>query len=115
MGIQDNMAEIMRLIKESKGKSIVDFSEELEISPTTLQEYLKAGGNPTVKTIEHLAKKMGVDPLALISGKVDPEQYEITRIMLNTIEEVSGLSQPKRVRFAELFLELVQLWEEDVA
>lgn len=115
MGIQDNIADMMRAIKESRGKSMADFSEELEISPSTLQEYLKGAGNPTIKMVQRLAEKMGVDPLALMAGRVEPEQYQLTLLMLDTIQAVSVLPQPKRLRFAELFLELVQLWEEDVA
>lgn len=113
MGIQENMAEIIREIKESSGKSIASFSEELEISPTTLQGYLKAHGNPTVKMIEHLADKMGVDPLALISGKVEPEQYEIALMLLRIAQEVSNLPRSNQVRFAEIFLELMQVQENN--
>ena len=48
-----------------------------------------------------------------MSGTAEPEQYQTLLLMLDTIEEVSSLTQPKRVKFAELFLELVQLWEEE--
>ena len=44
---------------------------------------------------------------------VDPEKRQIILLLLDTIQEVSELPQSKRVRFAELFLELVQLWEEE--
>ena len=113
MGIQENMADIIKLIKQNRGKSTADFSEELEISPSTLQEYLKARGNPTIKMIEGLSEKLGIDPIALMSGKLEPEQYEIAQLMLDTIQAVSVLPPPKRVRFAELFLEQMQLWEEE--
>ena len=107
MGMLENMAEMMQAKKEREKDSVERFSEKLEISPSTLQDYLKARGNPTV------AKKMDVDPVALVSGTAEPEQYQTLLLMLDTIEEVSSLTQPKRVKFAELFLELVQLWEEE--
>ncbi|NBI68936.1 XRE family transcriptional regulator [Pseudoflavonifractor sp. 60] len=113
MGMLENMAEMMQAKKEREKDSVERFSEKLEISPSTLQDYLKARGNPTVKMIERLAKKMDVDPVALVSGTAEPEQYQTLLLMLDTIEEVSSLTQPKRVKFAELFLELVQLWEEE--
>lgn len=113
MGIQENMANMIRTIKRSRGKSTVEFSEELEISPSTLQEYMKAKGNPTIQMIERLAEKMNIDPIALMSGKIDEEQYQIVVLMLDTIQAVSDLPQPKRLKFAELFLELIHLWEED--
>ena len=113
MGIQQNMADIMRMIKQQRGKSVMELSEELEISASTLQDYLKGEGNPTVKMVERLAEKLEIDPIALVSGRVDPEKRQIILLLLDTIQEVSELPQLKRVRFAELFLELVQLWEED--
>ena len=36
MGIQQNMADMMRAIKRQRGKSMAEFSEELEISSSTL-------------------------------------------------------------------------------
>lgn len=113
MGILENIADIMQAQKQSRGDSVEHFSEQLEISPSTAQDYLKARGNPTVKTIEHLAEKLGLDPIVLVSGSMEPGQYEVALLMLDMIQEVSELPQPKRLRFAELFLEQVQLWEED--
>lgn len=111
MGIQKNMADMLRALKVNRKRTMEGWSEELGIAPSTLQAYLKGEGNPTIKMVEHLAEQLGVDPIALISGEIEPEQYEIVLLMLNTIRAVSDLPQPKRLKFAELFLELVQLWE----
>ena len=113
MGMQQNMADLICAIKKQRGKSVMGLSEELEISASTLQDYLKGKGNPTVKRVERLAEKLEIDPIALVSGSVDPEKRQIILLLLDTIQEVSELPQSKRVRFAELFLELVQLWEEE--
>ena len=113
MSIQDNMADMLRAKKQLSGQSIEGWAEELAIAPSTLQEYLKGSGNPTVKMVEHLADKLGVDPVALMYGTIEPEQRQIALLLLDTIHGVSVLPQPKRLRFAELFLELVRLWEEE--
>lgn len=113
MGMRENMAEMMRLMKQYSGKSVGEFSEELDISSSTLQEYLNGKGNPTVSMIEHLAEKLGVAPLALVAGKIEPEQSQIVILLLDTIQAVANLPRPRRLKFAELFLELVQLWEEE--
>ena len=42
MEVQQNMANVIRMIMETRNMSMDDFSEELEISRSTLQEYLKA-------------------------------------------------------------------------
>lgn len=113
MGIQQNMADMMCAIKRQRGKSMAEFSEELEISSSTLQEYLNARGNPTMKMVERLAEKLDVNPVALISGVVEPDKYQILLLLFDTVREVAILPQDKRLRFAELFLELIQLWGED--
>ena len=113
MGIQENMADMMRALKKNRGQSMGAISEELGIAPSTLQDYLKGKGNPTVKMVEHLAEQLEIDPIALISGKIESEQYEIILLMLDTVHAVSDLPQPRRLKFADLFLELVQLWEEE--
>lgn len=113
MGMLDNMADMLRALKESRGKTMEDLSEELGIAQSSLQDYLKGAGNPTVKMVEHMAEKLGISPIALVSGKMEPEQYQIVLLMADTVQAVSNLPQPKRLKFAELFLELVQLWEED--
>lgn len=113
MGIQENLADMLRAIKKLSGQSIEDWSVELGISPSTLQDYLKGAGNPTVKMVEHLADRLDIDPIALIAGQIEKEQCQIVLLLLDTIKAVSDLDQPRRLRFAELVLELVQLWEEE--
>lgn len=113
MGIQENMADMLQAKRKLSGQSIEDWSVELGIAPSTLQDYLKGAGNPTVKMVEHLASRLDIDPIALIAGQIEKEQYQIVLLLLDTIKAVSDLDQPRRLRFAELVLELVQLWEEE--
>ncbi len=53
MGIQENMSKSIRSLKEVQHKSLVELSEELEISRSTLQKYLDGHGNPSLKMVEH--------------------------------------------------------------
>lgn len=113
MGIQENIAAVIRAIKEARHKSLAELSEELEISRSALQEYMAGTGNPRIDTIEHLANKLGVDPVFLVSNSFDSSQLKTVLALLDTIEIASNLPAPKRQRFAELLLEIVSLWEED--
>lgn len=114
MGIQQNMADTLRARKQLSGKSIEEWARELGIAQSTLQDYLKGIGNPTIKTVEYLAERLNVDPLALLSGNMEPEKYQTAQMLLNTVQLTSILPHQKRVRFAELFLELAELWEDEV-
>lgn len=113
MSLQENIAETMRVIMKQQNKSLTEFSEELEVSRSAMQDYIKAKGNPSAKTIEHIANKLGITPIALMAGLTVPEQREITVQLLNTFQMVSELPEEKRIRFAELFLEMVKLWDQN--
>lgn len=112
MGIQQNMADVIRLLKQERGKSLMEFAEELEISRSTLQEYLTGRGNPSLEMVEHLARKLSVDPVVLLTGMFEPSQQKILFLLLDTIREIALLPEEKRLRFAELLLEMIRLWEE---
>ena len=112
MEIQRNMANVIRMLKEASGKSLTEFSEELEVSRSTLQEYLSGKGNPSVVMIEHLANKLGVDASFLLSGVFSKDQIGLLLRLLDMMRLLSGLSCEQRTRFARLLLEMVLLWDE---
>lgn len=112
MEMQANMAEIIRRIMEKKQMSIQEFSDELEISRTMLQTYMKGKGNPSLKTISHLAEKLELDPAIFLTGMNGLEHPEVALLLLDTVEKVSELDETKKRRFAELFYEMVSLWNE---
>ena len=113
MGLQQNMSDVMRALKEHSRKSMQEFSKELEISRSALQEYLNGTGNPRLATVDHLAKKLDIDPVFLVSGMFEHSQLEIIMLLLDTIKEVSSLPQGRRKKFAELFLWMISLWETE--
>ena len=100
----------MRVLKEDRNKSLDEFSAELEISRSALQEYLSGNGNPRVATINHIADKLGIDARFLVSGMFTDKQIKVFLQMLDVLKLTSGLSPVKRQRCAELLLELILLW-----
>ena len=113
MGIQENMSKSIRSLKEVQHKSLVELSEELEISRSTLQKYLDGHGNPSLKMVEHLAEKLHVDPIFLLAEMFEPSQQEVVLLLMDTIKELAKLPQSKRVLFAKRFLEIIHLWDDD--
>ena len=106
------MANVIRALKETSGKTLNEFSAELEISRSALQEYLSGEGNPSAATIEHLAQKLGVDPSFLISGTFSSDQIGILLRLLEMLKLLSTLSPEQRARFVQLLLEMISLWNE---
>ena len=111
MSIQNNIAAVMRELKKQSGKSMTEFSEQLEISRSALQEYLAGTGNPSVTTVEHIAEKLNIDPVVLFSASFSTDQLDILLLLLNTVQSLDKLSPEQRTHFAELFLEMVSLWK----
>ena len=73
MKIRDNLAATIQTIMKEKGLSLEEASEELCISRTALQSYVKAHSNPRADTLELLAEKLGVSVAELVSGTPETE------------------------------------------
>lgn len=112
MQIQQNMATVIRVMKEARGESLAEFSAELEISRSSLQEYLSGQGNPNLSTVEHLADKLGVDPLFLLTGALPGNELNALVRLLNQLSFLSERDADSRIQFAQKLLELVHLWNE---
>lgn len=110
MGVQENVGTVLRMIKEERDQSMAEFAEELEMARSVVAGYLNGSGNPSAATIDHMAKKLGIDPVALTSGFVDPDQGELVLLLFRQVKAVAELSPEKKRRFAELFLEMMGLW-----
>lgn len=99
------------IIKEKRGQSLTELSEDLEISRSALQEYLAGNGNPTLATVEHLAERLGIPSVALVSGTLPSGQFDVLMTLLDSLKLLSGLSADQRRRFTELLGEMLTLWE----
>lgn len=110
MELQQNMANVIRAMKETRGMSLAEVSSELEISRSALQEYLSGTGNPNLSTIEHLAKKLGVAPITLLTGVFTFDELQAMLIVVDQLSFLSTLDGSKRILFAQKFLELIRLW-----
>ena len=111
MALQENLASVMRAYKQHHHQSLTEFADYLEISRSTLQEYVNGTGNPRIDTLEHLATKLDLDPMILLSGTFDQTQMKVALLLIDLVEAISQLDSAKRKRFAELFLQLTQLWD----
>ena len=92
---------------------MTEFSEELEISRSALQEYLSGSGNPNLTTIEHIAQKLNVSPCFLLLGDFKEDQLCVFLKMIDILSLLSDLPPEKRKRFAKLLFEIISLWDND--
>ena len=113
MDLNKNLAAVLSIMKTERQKSMTEFSEELEISRSALQEYLSGAGNPNLTTIEHIAKKLSVCPYFLLLGDFNDEQLGAFMKIIDILSLVSDLPSEKRKRFSELMFEIISLWDGD--
>ena len=77
MSIQRNIASKIRSALEQSNKTLAEFAEEIGISRSSLQEYLKEDANPRIDTVELLAEKLGYSPVELISDMTAEELHDL--------------------------------------
>ena len=107
MTLQKNLSNTMNALRVSRRQSIAEFSEELGISRSSMQELLKGNGNPRMDTIEHIAARLQMDPAALLSCSFSQGQMETALLLLQAIDTFPALSDEKRKRAAALLQELI--------
>ena len=112
MTLQKNLSNIMNAIRRNRDQSLTTFAKELDISRSSLQEILNGTGNPRMDTIEHIANRLNMDPLALLSCSYSEEQLEIAMPLLKITDTLSGLPEEKRHEFIVLFQGLLQIVAE---
>ena len=86
MNLNEGLAATIRVIMKQKRMNLTEFSEELGISRAALHDYIRARGNPSAATIEHIARCLGVSTAALFAST--EEQREI--ILLLPVRQHGG-------------------------
>lgn len=107
MVLQKNLSAAMRVIRASRNQSITEFSEDLGIARSSLQDILNGTGNPRMDTVEYIAQQLQVNPLTLLSGTFEDEQLQTVLLLVHTIDAVSRLPEDQRLEFAQLFQKMI--------
>ncbi len=107
--LQKNLSAAMKVIRASRNQSITEFSEDLGIARSSLQDILNGTGNPRMDTVEYIASQLQVSPITLLSGSFEDEQLQTALLLIQTIDAVSKLTDSQRLEFAELFQKMILL------
>ena len=79
--LKKRLATNLSMYRATRRSSLMAFSQELDISRSQLQAYLKGTGNPTLGIIEDMAKNLGVPPHSLLSGPESAIQAYISQLL----------------------------------
>ena len=111
--LNENLSRNLRMIyalrRETQKINLAEFSNELRIGHTTLQNILRQKCNLTLDTVEMIAESLGLSPLQLLADQY-PET-DLTRgvLLLEVTGMCCGLPPEKRRRVA---MQICRLLEE---
>lgn len=106
--IQENIAQKLRTVMESRKKTISDFADELDIPSSSLKNYLRGTSNPRADTIALLADRLDLTPAELISDL--PTSTIQAKLVFRAAKEIGELAPDQREVGIQLFLALVELF-----
>ncbi len=101
MSLIGNLAENLHRLRKTQQMTLEEFSEKLEISKTALQQLEAGTGNPTLKTLEHIAERVDSSPAALLSLPTG-EQLVYAQI-LEIMRQFPAIPTERQVVAAVLF------------
>lgn len=110
MSIKQNVARTMRRVKEERHISIEIMAQELDITKSAVQAYLKGDSNPRADTLELLAEKCGVSIIELVSDPLPG--WEQAETMVGAAQVLSGLPPEKREACVQHLLAIAALFAE---
>jgi transcriptional regulator with XRE-family HTH domain len=70
--LQQRVGHNLRVYREAKGLSQESFADELGVHRTYMGGIERGERNLTLKSLERIAERVGLDPLALLSGQGPP-------------------------------------------
>lgn len=113
MTMQSNFCNYIKTVRKAEKMTLSALSAELQISRSQLQEILRGNANPRMDTIEHIARRLDIDPIQLLTCSYAEEQLRVAVPLLHLIEQCSlGITKQKRCIFIDLLDKMLALFEE---
>lgn len=113
MDAASNLSKNLHAIRSLRRLSQVEFSKELGISKSTLQE-IEAGSSPNLDTVDCIAQHLGLPACALVSDVLPPGQISILIQIFQRVSWYSEWSRPDQLRFLRLVIRLARLMEQNL-
>jgi transcriptional regulator with XRE-family HTH domain len=95
------IGENLKVLRKTLGITQMEAAERIDISVSGYREIERGNANPTLRTLELIAKGLDVPPLALLKNSMEEEKVQITRAIMLIAVAVSKLSLPMRKQFLD--------------
>lgn len=116
MNMSKHLAVMLQAFYEKSEQSKVDFSASLEVSRTSMSDYLSGAGNPRLETVQHLADKLEVEPSVLLFGmSVDSQtQADALLAFIKGTQLLAALTMQERREFVTLAFKMLRLLSKSI-
>ncbi|MCI8646447.1 MAG: helix-turn-helix transcriptional regulator [Firmicutes bacterium] len=88
MSLSNNFSNNVSVLREIRKLTLTEFANEIQISRSHLQSVLRYSCNPTLDTVEQVAKGLDVDPLTLLSLPKDMEDASVSPPFAQNLQEM---------------------------
>lgn len=95
------IGENLKVLRKTLGITQMEAAERIDISVSGYREIERGNANPTLRTLELIAKGLDVPPLALLKNSMEEEKVQITRAIMLIAVAVSKLSLTMRKQFLD--------------
>ena len=112
MSSQENLSNLLNAVRKTRKLTITEFSEELDISRTSMQTLLSGKCNPRLDTVERIANHLKIDPALLVSSTFSEEQWQVIFYLFNGIDAFSDLTDERKHKAISLIHELLDVFLE---
>ena len=101
---QENLSAKLKALRALRGKSLEEFSEEIE----------SGKGNPTLVTLQLIAKNLGIPASALLADRPSAAELSTSQLILGSVSFVQSLPEERRTLVFRLFDQLLVLLQPGV-
>lgn len=96
------IGENLKVLRKTLGITQMEAAERIDISVSGYREIERGNANPTLRTLELIAKGLEVPPLALLKDSMEEEKVQITRAIMQISLAVNKLNLLQRKQFLNL-------------
>ncbi len=107
--LNQTLARNLRLIYAMRRQNLEEFSSELGVGHTTVQNIFRHKSNLTLDTVELIAKHLEISPVELLSEQYPKTDLVCSTLILETLDLFQPLPPSKRKQAAALFCQLLEL------
>lgn len=104
--LKDSLASGLKGVQISRGLSELGLSKLLQLPRTTVHALLEGNANPTLQTIERIARQLELDPIVLMTDlKLDDAQVRSFFFLVKSFVDLPDQKQWEAARLIREFLE----------